>query len=134
MRIDVFGGSLVFDGGTIARSMNRAEFLNSPLGSQSRPLVINEPFASFGFRPEPGIDVSVQFRDSHLENVSFTLSLPDDSMENWTEAHELSRKAHHDEWLRRELGKPPYNYAWGRIVSEYYAQHCGSEVTLLYKE
>ena len=134
MKIDIFTGTITFSGGSLWRKMSRAEFLESPIGKGARPLNVNEPFARYGFRPESGIAASAQFRGSHLEHVAFGFDLPNDSPENWTEQHELQRKSRHDDWLRREFGKPPYSFAWGEVASEFSARDCESDIAVIYKD
>ncbi len=34
----------------------------------------------------------------------------------------------------RELGEPPYEYAWGRINSEFDAKGCVSEIIITYAD
>jgi len=66
-------------------------------------------------------------------NVSIVFELPDESMEDWNTAYELKRKQRHDEWLLSELGEPPWRYNRGEVISEFYHQHCGSEIGVFYK-
>jgi hypothetical protein len=75
---------------------------------------------------------TIDFKDGRLLNVSVTFDMPGDAPENRSMPRELERKRIHDEFLRHELGEPPYRYAWGRVVSEFYHQHCGSEITVAY--
>ena len=43
-------------------------------------------------------------------------------------------KALHDAWLLREIGKAPYDYAWGSVASEYDAKGCVSEIIVTYAQ
>ena len=61
------------------------------------------------------------------------MALPKDAKREWTLASELARKTKHDDWLRNELGKPPYNYAWGNVTSVYDSKGCASEIIVVYE-
>lgn len=113
--------------------MDKTAFLNSPLGSKSKQWFVNRSFETYRFLPEPGIVATTDFKDGRLLNVSIVFELPDESMENWTTEFELKRKQKHDEWLSAEQGTAPWRYNWGEVVSEFYHQHCGSEIGVFYK-
>lgn len=132
MKINTADGSVDFPGGTLRAAMDEAEFLASPLAAPARRISANAPYETFGFMPEPGISATVDFKDGRLLNLSVAFDLPGDVPEDRSVQRELERKRIHDEFLRRELGEPPYGYAWGRVVSAFYHQHCASEITVAY--
>ena len=39
----------------------------------------------------------------------------------------------HDEWLRPNSATPPYRYNWGHVVSDFYHQHCESDIMVVYE-
>lgn len=112
--------------------MDKTSFLASPLGSKSERWFANGPFETFRFLPEPGIIATADFQDGRLLNVSILFSLPNDSEENLSVERELQRKQKHDDWLRAQLGDPPYRYNWGHISSAFYQQHCESDMMVVY--
>jgi hypothetical protein len=133
MKIDVTDGSVAFEPGDVKRSQGREDFLQSPLGMLARPELINKEWWHLHIKPEPGIAANVLFRGDRLNQVYILLPIPSDNdKDGWTEEHELERKAIHDAWLRRELGKPPYEYPWGAVTSEYDAKGCVSEIIVTY--
>lgn len=134
MHISRFDGTVSFDSGSIQRSMNKAGFLASPLGKRSEPWFARDSFETYRLTPEPGIIASTNFRNMRLLNVSISIGLPDDSRGNQSVEHELVRKKKHDEWLLRELGRPPYRYDWGEVTSYFYHQHCESEIIVSYDQ
>lgn len=134
MKIDVSDGSIAFSSGTIGPQMHRAAFLSSPIGIASECILENAGYVQLQFQPEPGVQMNALFKDDRLDRLFVLMKMPSDDLNAWTEAHELERKAVHDRWLREELGKPPYDYPWGRIVSEYDAKGCESEIILLYRK
>lgn len=126
-------GSVFFLGGSIAPAMDKAAFLNSPLGSKSERWFVNGTFETYRFLPEPGIVATIDFRDGRLLNVSMLFSMQDDSEDNLSVEHELQRKQKHDDWLRATLGDPPYRYNWGHVSSDFYHQHCESDIMVVYE-
>lgn len=133
MKINIADGSIDFAGGAIQPAMNATSFLRSPLGSKSEQWFANGPFETYRFSPEPGITATTDFRDGRLLNVSMLFNLPDDPPEGPSMEQELRRKQKHDEWLRAQLGEPPYRYDWGQVVSEFYHQHCESDIMVIYE-
>ena len=61
------------------------------------------------------------------------MEIPTDKTGEWTRELELERKALHDQWLRRELGKPPYRYSWGTVASELDEKGVVSEIIVGYE-
>jgi hypothetical protein len=133
MKINTTDGSLSFASGSIDAGMDKTSFLASPLGSKSERWFANGLFETFRFLPEPGIIATTDFQDGRLLNVSILFSLPNDSEENLSVERELQRKQKHDDWLRAELGDPPYRYNWGHISSDFYHQHCESDIMVVYE-
>lgn len=132
MRINVANGTIEFAGGSIAPAIDRQSFLAAPLGRGSEQLHAQGTFQTYRFQPEPGIAATIDFRDDRLLNVSIVFRLPGDPADGPTREQELMRKRHHDDWLRQTIGEPPYQYAWGRIASDFHHQHCGSDITVAY--
>jgi hypothetical protein len=133
MKIDVTDGSVAFELGDVKRGQGRVEFLQSPMGKLARPELINKEWWHLHVKPELGIAANVLFRGDRLYQIYILLPIPSDNdKDGWTEEHELERKAIHDAWLRRELGKPPYEYGWGSIASEFDAKGCVSEIIVTY--
>lgn len=132
MQIGKFDGTVTFSRGSIQRTMDKAAFLSSALGKDAERSSANEPYESFDFVPEPGVMATIAFHGDRLLNLSITFDLPDDDPANRSVQREMTRKKVHDEFLRKELGKPPYRYAWGAVDSDFYHQHCASEIICTY--
>jgi hypothetical protein len=132
MKIDVSNGAVAFSSGTIGPQMRRAAFLSSPTGVASTCVLENAGYVQLHFHPESGVHANALFKDDRLDRLFVLMAIPSDDLNEWTEARELERMAVHDRWLRQELGKPPYDYPWGRVVSEYDAKGCESGIILLY--
>jgi hypothetical protein len=132
MKIDVFNGSITFAFGMVGPPMDRVAFLSSLVGAGAEKVSENAGFVHLRFHPEPGVHASALFKDDRFHQLFVLMAMPSDDTGEWTEAHELERMVVHDNWLRQELGKPPYEYAWGSVVSEYDAKGCESEIILTY--
>ena len=132
MRINIADGTIEFAGGSIAPATDRQTFLATPIGLGTEKLHSKGGFETYRVQPEPGIAATIDFRDDQLLNISIVFRLHDDPIEGPVREQELVRKRHHDAWLRKELGEPPYRYAWGRITSDFHHQHCGSDITVAY--
>ena len=132
MEIGIRDGSIAFMLGTVDRAQDRAGFLATDLGRSAQQELINKEWWHLHVKPEHGIAANVLFRGDRLYQVYILIGIPSDSTGEWTEDHELERKAVHDEWLRREIGSPPYDYDWGSIASEYDAKGCVSEIIVTY--
>jgi hypothetical protein len=132
MKIGVFDGSVRFGSGEIQRTFTRSEFLRSPLGKAATEKSSNEDWQHYHIEPEPGLAGSALFQGERLDRVFISMRIPSDDAGRWTAELEFERKAIHDAWLRRELGAPPYDYAWGRVLSEFDAKAVASEIIVVY--
>lgn len=133
MKINIADGSVNFTGGTIARGSDKAAFLASSVGAKAEKWFANDSLETYRVSPESGVLATVDFRNGRLSSVAIGFLFPDDSADGPSMERELRRKRQHDDWLRAELGEPPYQYDWGHIVSAFYQQHCESDIVLAYK-
>jgi hypothetical protein len=132
MKIGIFDGSVEFEGGTIRRSEPRAAFLATSLGREVTQERVNEKWWHVTVKPEPGIVATLIFEVDTLETVLIAMEIPTDRTGEWTRELELQRKSVHDAWLRRELGAPPYKFAWGTVASELDEKGVASEIIVAY--
>jgi hypothetical protein len=133
MKIDIFRGTLQFERGDIRRTLNMAEFLETPIGQTAKKGLVNESWTHYDFDPEEGVLGTVLFDGQVIDRIFLVMRLNGDSPDNWSVELELERKAMHERWLERELGKPPYSYAWGRVVSEFDPKGLASEIIVVYE-
>lgn len=98
------------DGLRVGPSLTREQFLASPLARDSRELVRNEPYCTFGLPPVQ-FDAhrfawSLSFRGSVLQSVSIECADPEfgSSWSDWSEEREMARKRFHDSLLASILG------------------------------
>ena len=132
MKIDVSNGAVRFERGSIGPDTDRLTFLRSELGRGAEVFVDNEPHITYRIRPESGVTATVYFLGDRLNGITWLHALPPDKEREWTEELEMERKQLHDDWLMKEIGAPPYRYAWGRISSEYDPRGCVSDIILDY--
>ena len=132
MRIDILDGSISFERGVISRKLARSQFLETQIGRASRESLVNDEWRHYEIDPEVGIAGTVIFNGAAIDRVFLGMKMPSDQSRQWTVELELERKAKHDRWLREMLGEPPYQYAWGRVVSEFDPKGLASEIILVY--
>lgn len=132
MKIHIQTGALEFEHGSITRDMDRQAFLTSALGKTAEVFVDNEPYVTYRIHPERDIVATVSFHGPRLTGVSWLFELSESKEKEWTESLELERRQVHDEWLLRELGKPPYRYSWGELSSDFDPRGCVSDIILNY--
>jgi hypothetical protein len=132
MKVHVASGVLEFENGSIAPGVDRSAFLSSSLGSRAEVFIENEPYITYRIRPERGIVATLSFVGPQLTHVSWVLEMSGTAESEWTEENEMKRKALHDQWLLKELGSPPYRYAWGSLSSEYDSKGCVSDIIVSY--
>ncbi len=132
MRIVIFDGSIEFENGAIRRKETRAGFLATSLGREAKQELVNEKWWHVTVKPEPGIVATLVFHVDELQTVLIAMEIPTDKTGEWTRELELQRKSVHDTWLRRELGKPPYRFAWGMVASELDEKGVASEIIIAY--
>lgn len=134
MKIQIRDGSVSFSEGIMTRDMDRQAFLRSQFAKSSKVAVANEPWFTYNFTPENGIRCNASFKGERLQQVFLLMSTPTDDQSNWTTELEQERKLKHDEWLRAELGPPPYEFAWGTVTSEFDPRGCVSDIIVSYAE
>ena len=134
MKVHKVGGIVEFERGSIRPGMDRPSFLASSLGQGAEVLMQNEPHVTYRIRPERGVAAAVHFDGTRLRMFSWQLELAPHIEAVWSEEHELERKRVHDEWLRLELGEPPYRFPWGQLESNFDSKGCASAIIVSYAE
>ena len=134
MKVDPLTGQIAFDRGVLERGTEKAQFLQSSLGSGAEILVENGQHLTYGIRPERGVSATVYFEGSRLRTVTWQIELTPEREKVWSTENELERKRIHDGWLAAAIGVPPYRYAWGRLESDYDSKGCASSIILRYAD
>jgi hypothetical protein len=132
MKIRVDTGAVEFEKGHVGPLIDKRAFLASSIGERSEAVISNGPFETRRFFPEVGIAATASFMNDRLSGVTLMMQMPTDKDRLWTEELERKRKGIHDDWLRAELGEPPYRYDWGDISSAFDPKGCVSDIILSY--
>jgi hypothetical protein len=132
MKIDTRTGSIAFPPGEIDRSLGKARFLESDIGRTARESLVTANWSHYEIDPEEGWLVTVIFDGDVIDRIFLSMKLTADDPESWTVEREHDRRAAHDAWLRGALGRPPYAYAWGRVVSDFDPKGLASEIIVAY--
>lgn len=134
MKIQMFDGSVAFAECTVGRHMDRQAFLQSRIGESAKEVLVNGPWITYNISPEPGVAGNVTFENNRLRELRLMFRLPSDDTTGWSDVAERERLTLHDEWLKVELGKPPYRYAWGQVESSLDPRAGFSDIVLRYTD
>lgn len=118
MRFDKESGQLTFATGSIGPNLDRNAFLATSFGRSSEFDGANDGWVRLRFNLESDVGAVAYFKDDRLKHVDFSFRIPADADNAWTHKGEELRKTKHDDWLRAELGEPPYKFSWGEVISE----------------
>lgn len=132
MKILASDGSVAFALGSVTSATDKPSFLASSLGRAAMVVVKNGPFVTYRVVPEPGIGATLLFKDDRLENIAWAFAMADETEGDWSEESEMQRKKCHEDWLLKELGRPPYRFKWGEVASEYDAKGVSSAIMVVY--
>ena len=133
MKIRPQDGTIFFAKGSVGRDLSVKQFLASDLGQSAKETIVSQERRHYEFEPEAGIGATIFFQDGGVDRIFLVMSMPSDAAREWTEDLELRRKTIHSAWLESELGKPPYVYSWGQVVSDFDARSCSSEIIVVYE-
>ena len=139
MNIDPKSGRIEIEaGGLVVRpDLSRDEFLASSMGVTARIVVQNGQYVTYSFTFSIGTSLfaaSLVFESQRLDSVQIERVNRGRTWGNWSEAQELERKNDHDNLLVSFLGKPPYKYLWGEIVSMYDPRSGSANISIQYRK
>ena len=134
MKIDPVLGIVSFPGITIGPHLSRQEFLQSSLGAAAKLGVVNAGWITMHIHPEPQVYASLSFKDNQLIVLDVSMLMPSGESDTLDRACELRRKAHHDAWLKSELGNPPYEYLWGTVDSTFDEKGLSSGIIVIIRQ
>lgn len=133
MKIDTTQGTVSFERGEIHRTLDLPTFLATQLGQTARKSLANESWTHYDIDPEDGVLGTVLFNGQSIDRIFLAMKLRGESADDWSVERELERKSMHEKWLHAALGEPPYQYPWGRVVSEFDAKGLASEIIIVYE-
>jgi hypothetical protein len=132
MRVNTSSGAMTFSGGSMGPALTRDDFLAGSLATDAKATVVNEPWITFEFRPEPLVAASAVFKDSTLVELRFMMTEATDHEEPLNEQDEIRRKSIHDEWLSAQVGSGPHHFPWGSIESDFDPRSLCSQIIVRY--
>ena len=137
--IDKMTGSVCIHGSMcIPANLTRRDFFMSSLGRRSKPLIRNEPYMSWDLPavelPDKIIFSRIFFNGEKMDMVTWTVDLPPfgATWADWSLEKEMQIKAYNDALLEHDLGSPPYEFAWGKVVSVYSERDDASLIVIRY--
>ena len=140
--IDINTGELCVDGSEckIDPSLHKDTFLESKFGQGAQELVSNEGWSTFKINPcsikENIFLVGLTFYENKVSELSLIHIAPNEihTWANYTVEKEKDRKVIHDEYLKKNFGKSPYQFPWGQIISVFDEKGGFSEIVIRYKQ
>lgn len=127
-----FDGTVDFEQVVIAPSTTRSEFLMSSLGEKAEKVMDSGEWLRVRVKGE-NVIAALVFKNERLFELH--LCLADQSSDGWgawSPEGELVKKMKHDEFLKINLGQPPYQFKWGKVESITDVKAGGSEIVLRY--
>jgi hypothetical protein len=70
--------------------------------------------------------------DNSLNKIVLSFSEKELDWFEWSKEGELRRKENHDAFLREQLGPPPCNFSWGRVVSVIDSHDSSARISIRY--
>jgi hypothetical protein len=132
MKIDTLTGTISFSQGDISCLLNKARFLDTSIGRVAKESLVNANWSHYAIDPEVGVAGTVLFKGDVIDRIFLSMRMKSDESREWSVEQELQRKARHEDWLKEEIGAPPYKYHWGRVVSEFDPKGLASDIIIVY--
>ncbi len=137
--IDINNGNVMIGNTVLNNSISIKEFINSDVFKSVYKSDINSKHQKFFLKPQK-IDeeyfyIYLFFDENELLNVLFLFMTDNEEMptgKKWSLESEMKLKKQHDEWLKKNIGNPPYDYYWGSISSDYDNRSASSSITIRY--
>jgi hypothetical protein len=122
VKIDQVTGEFVIGEQIFGPSLKEDEFLTSELGVASKEVrrsdcrIYYEVWKQISPKLEIGITLGFS-SGGPLQRISAQFVKPGLRGSAWSKAAEDEIKCFHDKWLKEQLGPPPYQFQWGRVMS-----------------
>jgi hypothetical protein len=121
MKINATTGELIVGQQALGPNIKETDFLTSELGAGAKQIPYGDKKYYEVWRqitPKLEIGLTLGFSPhGPLQRISVQCVKPGTRRYEWSKALEDEIKHYHDEWLKEQLGEPPYHFAWGRIMS-----------------
>lgn len=122
VRLDRETGELVVTGQNLSPRLGEANFLRSELGLTAKKIQRSAPVNHYGLwrqvSPESEVGLTLTFApNGPLQRISIQFVTLGLRGSQWSKTKMDEIKTFHDQWLVEQLGAPPYQFAWGKVLS-----------------
>lgn len=136
--INKSSGIISLDEIVISPIISKSSFLESKVAEYIENEEIHV-YSNYYMMPQDYMEMSVRLilyfdQNDRLDMVNIYLNDPNSevSWKTWSKEKEMKHKIIHDEWLKSELGEPPYCFKWGNVSSSYNSRSGSSSITIKY--
>lgn len=131
-------GELVVAVQTVGPRLGETEFQHSELGIAAKKIQRSAPVNHYEVwrqvSPETEIGLTLTFApNSPLKRISAQFVKLGIRGSPWSKAKEDEIKAFHDQWLNEQLGDPPYEFRWGKVLSVIEPHWYSSNIVIRYR-
>jgi hypothetical protein len=122
VRIDRKTGEFGLDEVKFGPNFQEGELINSELGTIAKKIRSSgtrryyEVWKQINSELELGLTLGF-IPDGALQRISAKFLKTGMRSMEWSKALEDEIKTFHDKWLREQLGDPPYQFHWGKVIS-----------------
>lgn len=116
VRIGPQTGEFILGEQRFTPQLNEAEYLRSVAAKSSKKLRGSGSRQQVSSELEIGLTLGFA-RTGPLQRISAQFVKIGLRGSTWSKALEDQIKSFHDAWLKEQLGKPPYQFTWGKVIS-----------------
>lgn len=138
VRLDPETGELHVTDQDFGPRLREADFLCSELGVAAKKIQRSAPVNHYGVwrqvGPEHEIGLTLTFAPGGpLQRISAQFVKLGIRGSQWSKAMMDEIKAFHDQWLKDQLGDPPFQFPWGKVLSTIEPHWYSSNIMIRYK-
>lgn len=137
MMLDTASGKFHIGQLTLGASLKESDFLASEFGTSAKGVRHSElNYYEIWKQVSPQLEIGLTLGfvpNGRLQRISAQLIKPGIRGSEWSKAKEDGIKQFHDKWLKEQLGEPPYQYAWGRVMSIIEPHWYSANITIDYR-
>ena len=122
VKIDQNTGEFIVGQQRLGAALGEADFLNGEIGAGSSKLKRSgtrnyyEAWRHVTLELDLGLTLGF-LPGGSLQRISAQFVGPEIRGTEWSKEKEDKIKSFHDRWLKEQLGNPPYQFDWGRVLS-----------------
>lgn len=132
-------GDLTVAGQKLGPRATETQFLESDLGVAAKKIPRNTPanyyevWRQVGVANEVGLTLKF-IPKGKLLRISVQFIKIGMRGSQWSKALEDEIKCFHDEWLKEQLGQPPYQFSWGKVLSIIEPHWYSANIEIIYAQ